>query len=229
MVFPVVMYGCENWTIKKSEHWTIDTFELWCWRRLLRVPWTARRSNKSMLKEISPGCSSEGLMLKLKLQSFGHLMWRTDSSERTLMLGKVEDGRRRGWQRMRWLHVSGEFVISSILSSCNRNWSDGWTSVTAQFHSKVKENTASTCESMPTQKIRREERPPSPILTPLFMFFLLLLGLPFVNWATQEHCLFDLRSSLWSLDPPLFYFHRLFPSLSFSHHHSRLLFPILTT
>ena len=103
MVFPVVMYGCENWTIKKAEHWRIDAFELWCWRRLLRVPWTARRSNQSILKEISPEYSLEGLMLKLKLQNFGHLMWRTDSFEKTLMLGKIEDRRKRGWQRMRWL------------------------------------------------------------------------------------------------------------------------------
>ena len=96
IVFPVVMYGCESWTIKKAEHRRIDAFELWCWRRLLRVPWTARRSNQSILKEISPGCSLEGLMLKLKLQYFGHLMGRTDSLEKTLMLGKIEGGRRRG-------------------------------------------------------------------------------------------------------------------------------------
>ena len=96
------MYGCESWPIKKAEHWRIDAFELWCWRRLLRVPWTARRSNQSILKEMSPGCSLEGLMLKLKLQYFGHLMRRVDSLEKTLMLGKIE-GRRRGWQRMRWL------------------------------------------------------------------------------------------------------------------------------
>ena len=102
MVFPVVMYGCENWTIKKAEHWTIDAFELWCWRRLLRVPWTARRSSQPTLKEISPGCSLEGMMLKLKLQYFGHPMQRADSLEKTLMLGKIE-GRRRGWQSMRWL------------------------------------------------------------------------------------------------------------------------------
>ena len=102
MVFPVVMYGCESWTIKKAECQKIDGFELWCWRRLLRVPWTARRSNQSILKEISPEYSLEGLMLKLKLQYFGHLMQRTDSLEKTLMLGKIE-GRRRGWQRMRWL------------------------------------------------------------------------------------------------------------------------------
>ena len=103
MVFPVVMHGCESWTIKKAECWRIDVFELWCWRRLLRVPWTARRSNQSILKEISPGCSLEGLMLKLKLQYFGHLMGRTDSFEKTLMLGKIEGRRRRGRQRMRWL------------------------------------------------------------------------------------------------------------------------------
>ena len=102
MVFPVVMHGCESWTIKKAEHWRIDAFELWCWRRLLRVPWTARRSNQSVLKEISPEYLLEELMLKLKLQYFGHLMCRTDSLEKTLMLGNIE-GRRRGRQRMRWL------------------------------------------------------------------------------------------------------------------------------
>ena len=105
MVFPVVMYGCESWTIKKAEHRRIDAFELWCWRRLLRVPWIARRSNQSILKEISPGCSLEGLMLKLKLkiQYFGRLMQRAYSLEKTLMLGKPEGRRRKGWQRMRWL------------------------------------------------------------------------------------------------------------------------------
>ena len=103
MVFPVVMYGCESWTIKKAEHWRIDAFELWCWRRFLRVPWTARRSNQSILKEISPEYSLEGLALKLKLQYFGHLIWRTDSLEKTLMLGKIEGWRRRGWQGMKWL------------------------------------------------------------------------------------------------------------------------------
>ena len=97
------MYGCESWTVKKAERRRIDAFELWCWRRLLRVPWPASRSNQSILKEISPGCSLDGLMLKLKLQYFGHLMWRADSFEKTLMLGKIEGRRRRGWQRMRWL------------------------------------------------------------------------------------------------------------------------------
>ena len=103
MVFPVVMYGCESWTIKKAECWTIDGFKIRCWRRLLRVPCSARRSNQSILKEINPEYSSEGLMLKLKLQYFGHLMWRTDSFEKTLMLGNIEGRRKRGWQRMRWL------------------------------------------------------------------------------------------------------------------------------
>ena len=103
MIFPEVMYGCESWTIKKTERRRIDAFELWCWRRLLRVPWAARRSNQSILREISPGCSLEGLMLKLKLQHFGHLMRRADSLEKTLMLGKIEGRRRRGRQRMRWL------------------------------------------------------------------------------------------------------------------------------
>jgi len=103
MFFPVVMYGCESWTMTKAEHWRIDAFEMWCWRRLLRIPWTARRSNQSILKEISPEYSLEGLMLKLKLQYFGHLMWRADSFEKILMLGKIEGRRRRVQQRMRWL------------------------------------------------------------------------------------------------------------------------------
>ena len=104
MIFPVVMYECESWTIKKAEHRRIDAFELWCWRRLLRVPWTARRSSQSILKEISPGCSLEGLMVKMKLQYFGHLMRRADSFEKTLMLGMIEGKKRRGRQSMRWLH-----------------------------------------------------------------------------------------------------------------------------
>ena len=103
MVFPVVVYGCESWTIKKAKHWRIDAFELWCWRRLLRVPWTARRSNQSIWKETSPQCSLEGLMLRLKLHYLGHLMWRVDSLEKTLMLGGTGGRRRRGQQRMRWL------------------------------------------------------------------------------------------------------------------------------
>ena len=107
MVFPVVIYGCESWTVKKAECRRIDAFEVWCWRRLLRVPWTARRSNQSILKETSPGCPLEGLMVKLKLQYFGHLMRRADSLEKTLMLGKIEGRRRRGRQRMRWLDGHG--------------------------------------------------------------------------------------------------------------------------
>ena len=128
MVFPVLMYGCESWTIKKAESQRTDDFELWCWRRLLRVPWTARRSNQSILKEISPEYSLEGLMLKLKLQYFGHLMRRTDSLEKTLKLGKIEDWRRRGWQRMKCLDgITDErqplvVVWSEILISCP--WSE---------------------------------------------------------------------------------------------------------
>ena len=121
-VFPVVMYGCESWAEKKAEHWRIDAFELWCWRRFSRIHWTARRSNQSFLKEISLGCALKGLMLKLKLQYFGHLMWRVDSLEKTLMLGGIVGRRRKGWQRMRWLDGITDLMDMSWVNSGSLWW-----------------------------------------------------------------------------------------------------------
>ena len=138
MVFPLVMYGCESWTLQQAEQRKIDAFELWCWRRLLRVPWTARRSNQSILKEINPECSLEGLMLKLKLQNLSQLMWIADSLERTLMQGKIKGSRRRGWQRMRWLYGTTDSMDISLSELQEMKGTEAWC---AEFPGATKSQT----------------------------------------------------------------------------------------
>ena len=152
MVFPVVIYGCESWTIKKAEHRRIDAFKLWCWRRLLRVPWTARRSNQSILKKISPGYSLEGLMLKLKLQYFGHLLWKTDSLVKTLILGKIEGGRRRGRPKMRWL--DGIINLMEMSLSKLREFVDGQESLACCSPWGHKELDMNCCHKHPSEASR---------------------------------------------------------------------------
>ena len=162
MVSPVVMYGCESWTTKKAVHWRIDAFELWCWRRLLKVPWTARRSNQWIPKEISPEYSLEGLMLKLKLHYFSHLMWRTDSLKKTLMLGKNEDRRRRGWQRVRWL----DNITNSMQMSLSELGVEGQGSLACCSQWGCKE--LDTTEPLHWLNNRRLKEQGMPIVTPHF-------------------------------------------------------------
>ena len=176
MIFPVVMYGCESGTMKKAEHRRMDAFELWCWRRLLRVPWTTRSSNQSILKEISPGCSLEGLMLKLKLQYFGHPMRRIDSFEKTLMLGKIEGWRRRGWQRIRWLDGIIDSVDMSLSKlqdghgslACFSQWGCKESDTTRQLNWTIQERRCKRCSSdLWVGKIPRSRKwQPTPVFLP---------------------------------------------------------------
>ena len=186
MVFPVVMYGCESWTVKRAECWRIDAFEPWCWKRLLRVPWTTRRSNQSILKEISPEYSLEGLMLKLKLHYFGPLMWRTDSLEKTLMLGKIEGGRRRGWQRMRWLDGITDSMDMSLSKLQELVMDTGGLVCCSPWGHK---------ESITTKQLKWTELNLYYIVNSTCIFAIMLSQVPFTQFSSFHYCL-DVKTFL---------------------------------